>query len=219
VRKLEARLLQDLRSRGYHYERDMPIEDCLAIANLLGKPVGDVRNPEPVRFITPQGTTIAKANTLSSRYGLGEFPFHTDAAYWQVPPELILFCSVSAGSGKRPTLLVDPRQWRLSESERRALYNEVWKVIGRKPFLCTVATEDGGDMRLRFDEACMVPVTVGAHSVHVRVKACIEESCVEVVNWREGDLLIVDNCRLLHARGRAEQDDEDRILARVLIRR
>jgi alpha-ketoglutarate-dependent taurine dioxygenase len=65
----------------------------------------------------------------------------------------------------------------------------------------------------------MVPVTVGANAVCVKVKACIEESTVEVINWREGDLLVVDNVRLLHARGRAEQDDEDRILARMLIRR
>lgn len=64
----------------------------------------------------------------------------------------------------------------------------------------------------------MAPVTAGARSIRDVVQDSIDRSEVVAINWREGDLLVIDNLRLLHARGKAAQADEDRILARILIR-
>ena len=210
--------LRNLRTRGFHCQQGVEHRDCLPIANSLGVPVGDARNPEPLRLISPQPTTKAKLNTLSSRYGMEAFPFHTDAAYWAAPPRFILFHCVSPGAGSRPTLLIDPREWSLSERERRMLCNEVWKITTNRPFLCTAGTQGEHGLCLRFDEACMAPVTAGARSIRDVVQDSIDRSEVVAINWREGDLLVIDNLRLLHARGKAAQADEDRILARILIR-
>ena len=64
----------------------------------------------------------------------------------------------------------------------------------------------------------MVPVTVGARMIRDAIREAISSSRVTTVTWCAGDLLIVDNLRLLHGRGEAARADEDRVLARVLIR-
>jgi hypothetical protein len=215
----DSRLLLNLQADGFHYEEGVSLEDCLEIATSLGTPGGDFRSPEVVRFISPRPVEAAKANTLSSRHGLGGFPFHTDAAYWRRPPDLLMLCCVNPGSGRRPTLLIDPREWAMLRERRRVLCSEVWKVTGRPPFLCTIGSADGEDIRLRFDEACMVPVTIGAHSTRLEIGRLLRSSTPKAIRWRVGGLLIVDNHRLLHARGTADEDDQDRVLARILIRR
>jgi L-asparagine oxygenase len=215
---LEAAALRNLRMRGFHFQQGVEQRDCLPIANSLGVPLGDARNPELLRFISPQPTRKAKPNTLSSRYGMEAFPFHTDAAYWATPPRFILLHCVSPGAGSRPTLLIDPREWTLPELEKRMLCNEVWRVTTRRPFLCTAGTQAEEGLCLRFDEACMAPLTAGANTTRDVVRARIGQSNVVAINWHVDDLLIIDNLRLLHARGKAIQTDEDRILARILIR-
>ncbi len=209
---------RDLRLTGFHYQHDVGYVECLPIAHSLGVPAGDFRSPEPLRLIRPRATDKAKQNTLSSRYGMGAFPFHTDSAYWPTPARFILFHCVSPGAGDRPTLLIDPREWSLPGCERRLLCNEVWRVTTRRPFHCTVGRERDEGFCVRFDEACMVPVTTGANAVLQVIRDAILNSRIVTIQWREGDLLIVDNLRLLHARGWALQPDEDRILARILIR-
>lgn len=208
----------DLRLTGFHYQHEVGLTECMRIAHSLGVPVGDVRTPEPIRLIRPQPTETAKRNTLSSRHGMGAFPFHTDAAYWPTPARYILFHCVNPGAGGRPTLLIDPRAWSWPERERRWLYNEVWRVTARRPFHCTIGSQGEDGLRVRFDEACMTPVTSGATELLHLLQEAITTSRVVSIRWRQGDLLIVDNMRLLHARGSASQSDEDRVLARVLIR-
>lgn len=215
---LPASALRSLRSSGFHYQSGVELEACLPIAEFLGFPVSDARSPDPRRLISPQTVATAKPNTLSSRYGMRAFPFHTDAAYWPIPPRFILFHCLSPGAGSRPTLLIDPRAWRLLDGERRALCNEVWRLTTKRPFFCTAGTQRGDGLCLRFDEACMTPVTAGALSVRDTIRDAMRNSDVITIHWRSGDLLLVDNLRLLHARGEARYPDEDRVLARILIR-
>lgn len=208
---------RDVRARGFHYRRGVESTECLPIARSLGIPAGDVRSAELLRLIRPQGADSAKPNTLSSRYGLGAFPFHTDTAYWPTPARFILFHCVSPGAGDRPTILIDPRGWVLSESARRLLCNEVWRVTTRRPFHTTVGRQGEDGLCVRFDEACMAPVTSGAMKALEIMRESIVTSRELSVRWRQGDLLVVDNQRLLHARGSAARPDEDRVLARILI--
>jgi alpha-ketoglutarate-dependent taurine dioxygenase len=181
-------------------------------------PAGDARSGELLRQIRPQPANRAKPNTLSSRFGMDAFPFHTDTAYWPTPARFILFYCKNPGSGDRPTVLIDPRGWSLSEATKRLLCNEVWRVRTRRPFHCTIGSEGKDGLSVRFDEACMVPVTSGAQRALEFMRDTIIESCEFSIQWREGDLLVLDNQRLLHARGRTLRPDEDRVLARILIR-
>jgi hypothetical protein len=112
---------------------------------------------------------------------------------------------------------LDTRQWALSSSEEKMLRNEVWRISSRKPFLATAAVDTNKPLALRFDEACMAPVTSGARLALDVVRTAIRRSISVDILWRADDLLVIDNRRLLHARGTSASPDPDRTLARILI--
>jgi L-asparagine oxygenase len=128
----------------------------------LGPIKVDPRNPEPVRDIRPQTAHVAKSNTLSSRYGVGSFPFHTDTAHWEHPTRcLVLFC-VSPGEGGRPTLLLDSHKWRFDDAEEDLACQALWAIGHRRPRLSSIAVRSKGQLAIRYDMDCMRPMTADA---------------------------------------------------------
>lgn len=202
---------------GFHWERGWTVAAALQLARHLGQPTGDFGDSGVVRAIAPQRSRDARPNTLSQRYGLGAFPFHTETAYWWRPARYVLLYCVSPGSSGRPTLLVNSHEWRLGTVERRRAANAVFRVKSRRVFLATVGTETADGLSWRFDQACMTPVTSDAYGVTATTRALIRESKPVVITWSPGTVLVVDNYRCLHARGVASIPDTDRILLRVLV--
>lgn len=192
-------------------------DDLHGIAASLGELRIDPRNPEPIRDICPQPRAEAKPNTLSSRYGMGQFPFHTDVAHWPLPARFVILYCQQPGSGARPTLLLDSWSWDLDEAQERALTREIWKSGHFAPRLCTIGTRVGNRLSIRFDEGCMMPMTPAASDVRYCVRSRISRSTPTYVHWASGKLLVMDNHRILHARGSAQRADTDRILKRILV--
>ena len=212
---LEVR--EHLSELGFHWEHGWTEAAALQLARHLGRPTGDFGDSRVVRPIAPQRSQDARPNTLSQRYGLGAFPFHTETAYWWRPARYVLLYCVSPGSSGRPTLLLDCHQWRLRAVLRRQVVNAVFRVKGRRAFLAPVGMETAGGLSWRFDEACMTPVTSDARDVAEMTRTLIRESKPIVVTWLPGTVLVVDNYRCIHARGAARVPDTDRILLRVLV--
>ena len=202
---------------GYYFVRQFEGAVLLDLARTLGPVTVDPRHPIPIRFITPQELSQANPNTLSSRYGLGPFPFHTDVAHWSTPAEIVLLYCVSTGSGERPTLLTDSREWQVSDSFWRLMCDAIWRTGFVRPFLCTVASKREQNRRVRYDPGCMIPRSRTA----VEAARLTEEHLSKVtpvrVDWCNQDLLVLDNTRVLHARGPASRPDCDRVIARMLI--
>ena len=149
---------------------------------------------------------------------MGSFPFHTDAAHWRIPPSIILLYCDSTGSGRRGTLITDSQTWQLSEHEWCLMFSGVWRSGYVRPFLCTLAFRGiDGTPRLRYDPGCMIPVSRTAIEVAKSIKEYLSKGRQVRLDWNEGDLLVLDNTRVLHARGAAAEPDYDRVLARVLI--
>src|SRR5207247_3391746 len=86
---------------GYCVLHGGDVEDLLVFAGHLGRPERDPREKVLVKDIRPQPKDAANVNTLSSRYGMGAFPVHTEAAYLPSPPRFLLLYCVSPGSGGR----------------------------------------------------------------------------------------------------------------------
>ena len=207
----------DLRRDGYALRRNVLEQQLPSIANLLGTIRTDLRNPAFIREIRPEPLSSANPNTLSSRHGMGAFPFHTDCAHWEAPAKyLVLYCA-APGSGGRPTLIIDSYRWRWSQSQKRALCNEVWSRALKRPSLCTIAEETAQGLSLRFDDACMRPMTRAAAAVGDAVRKQIVRSTSLSILWKAGDCLVLDNHRILHARGNSPRADRDRSLKRILI--
>ena len=206
-----------LRARGYFWERNWTHPEIVRLAATLGRPSGDIGDPRIVRALAPQPSHEVNANTLSRRYGLGPFPFHTETAYWSRPARYVVLHCMAPGSGERPTLLVDSRQWQISAQDRRRFLNAACRVNGQRSFLASLATLDGHDLQLRFDRACMSPATSDAAPAMERMSTFIEDSTPVEIRWAPRTLLVFDNYRCLHARGPASTTDTDRVLHRILV--
>ena len=206
-----------LRNRGFalmHLDSD---RDILDIARTLGRVRADPRMGTDIRVLRPQPTADAPPNTLSSRYGSGPFPLHTEAAYLHKPPRyLLLFCR-DPGSGDRPTLLMDGLPLReLALNQNRT---PIWVVrSGRRPFL-TQAISLANDTRilLRYDRECMFAQGKAAREEDEALQEFVATATPIEIQWEAGWLLIIDNARMFHGRCAAVHDDGARTMMRVLV--
>lgn len=206
-------LAELLRLQGYALFDEFRSEDLLQLAESLGTPKSDTRSTQAVQSLAPQTSAKSRTNTLSSKYGTGAFPLHTEAAYWPTPPRyLILFC-LQPGGGNRPTLLMRPLDV-INQATQLALSQELWVVHKtRNPFLCTVF--DDRRQLFRYDPECMRPYRSSA-AISLPLDE-IMTSALQTIHWSRNRILVLDNWRVMHGRGVAVSDDADRILQRVLV--
>lgn len=208
-----------LAESGFFLATDIWLTDfqLLAICQRLGTPVASTRHSELIRGIQPEPLARANPNTLSSRFGLGSFPFHTDGAHWRNPPRLVVLYCVNPGMGKRETILSNVSSARVTPAEKNTLMREVWRTTNtERSFLCQVLSEKKGNFRFRFDTACMAPRTPDHQSEEILLSLVDRVPRINIA-WAKGTFLVVDNQRLLHARGESKSYDTDRLLKRVLL--
>lgn len=211
------RFQSTLAADGYVLERNIDRDILLGIAASLGPVKTDPRHPQQMRLIKPQTMADAEPNTLSSRYGMDAFPFHTDAAHWQIPPNYVLLYCVEVGSGNRPTYLIDSKSFWLTQMELSLLCNAVWRSGHLNPFLCTVTCPSDSGFSIRYDPGCMSPRSPRGVKAANLLETKLNNAQCRKIEWQSGDLLIINNWRVLHARGPAERADADRVIARILI--
>jgi L-asparagine oxygenase len=211
------RITCSLEAEGFIVLTGIREGDLEGIAEELGPITMDPRNPDRVRTIRPERANRAPANTLSQIHGVGPFPFHSDCAHWNKPATYLALYCVDPGEGERPTFLLDSWKWVWSANEKTSLCSDVWSRALRTPRLCTLANMDGGNLRLRFDDACMRPMTEPARAIGAAVRQKISEAPSHVHRWTVGALLVLDNRRMLHSRGASLVFDPRRQLKRVLI--
>lgn len=210
-------LLTQVLRYGWHVTSARSAAEVLRILLTIGEPTGDRRTPDLYRIISPRSRAAARPNTLSSRYGTGSFPYHTDAAYWREPARFLALHCVDPGPGERQTLLIDSAQWTLSDSERRHFTNAVWRSDDYRPFLCTIARERDY-LAYRWDQDCMMAASLDTANAGAMLRTRLARTSPVAVDWSKDLLLVLDNHRCFHARGEARGPDGSRRLGRVLVR-
>lgn len=209
--------LEALDRDGFCLAQGVQETDLLGVVEPLGRIRFDPRSPEPVRTIQPQQAGAAKTNTLSSRYGTGGFPFHTDTAHWKRPARYLLLYCVAPGEGMRPTRLQDSRAWQLTEEETDLACFLLWAFGHRHVRLGHLAVRSADRLAVRYDMDCMRPMTAEAGELKAILQHRIETTAETRIDWATGTLLAIDNHRIVHARGEAQRPDANRVLKRVLI--
>jgi hypothetical protein len=76
----------EIASAGWLKLSGISSTDVLDVAMQVGRIIPDPRTGAALRTLRPERSGDANPNTLSSRYGEGAFPFHTEAAYLRIPP-------------------------------------------------------------------------------------------------------------------------------------
>lgn|GEM_PF-516968 len=195
---------------------EIGLEDSvLKFAHQIGEPRPSRKGKGLVEKLTPVATEKSHPCSLSARFGTGAFPFHTDTAHWLAPVRFVVLACVSPGQANRPTLILPVDRLDFQPTDRRLFTEGVFLVTnGRSSFYSGMMPEN--ERYIRFDPGCMTPITSQAEKAWEVALHKIGKATPVAINWRPGDILLIDNWRTLHGRGDGPEDD-DRLLLRVLV--
>lgn len=170
-----------------------------------------------VQTLMPQAASTP--NTYSGLFGLGSFPFHTDLAHWWRPPRYLLLRCVR-GYNDLPTLLVDGT----------ALIDAMGGDLTARALLKPRRPQDGevrllrlherhaGGMKLRWDSIFLKPASQIGEAIFSEMQSRLANVVPMPIRMVEdGDVLVIDNWRMLHARPAIPSNRRDRHLERVYL--
>jgi hypothetical protein len=189
------------------------------VAEMLGKPLPSHRNGDVIEVLTVTASQDTKRNSMSSRFGTGAVPFHTDQAFMRDPARYVILYHRPPLSC-RPTLAItiDPRT--LSLEDHDCFLRGVWRVAtGSTAFYTSLLDERqaSAPFRLRYDPCIMNPVCSLAKKAAATLERIIRTKPLDHY-YSERECLILDNWRTLHGRGIDTNDEGTRQLLRISIR-
>jgi Taurine catabolism dioxygenase TauD, TfdA family len=188
-------------------------ESCLEIARTLGQPVGTRSSRNLVDFLRPLNVNLANPVSLSSKTGTHIQPWHVDLAHKAKPARFIVLGCLSVGSNQVCTELVDRRIF-LSDQHKAAARAEPFLISnGCHSFYGCIL--EGNEKYLRFDPGCMNGATKEAKNLMDHLLDLHPNPSYRHY-WNIGDILIIDNWRMLHHRTDASSS-LDRNILRVTV--
>lgn len=211
-------IFQEVSRNGYAFiERFYP--DCSSneIFSLIGK-IAILPEGRTVHPLTPSKKENAQPNTYSGIYGYEVFPMHTDLAHWHIPPRyLALRCIV--GFKDVETSVIDGR-FIIQKIGENILYNALVQprrhINGSLPLLRLYQKYKYEIDLFRLDEKFIIPASQAGVTGMNCVKECLLNFDMTNIQLQSlGDILIVDNWRMLHRRSAIPLNCLERIIERA----
>ena len=166
--------------------------------------------------ITPRQGNSARQHSLSAYYGLGQLPLHCDTSHWPTPCRFVLLACVNPGGVGTPTLLLDTSAMTLSPAQRNMAACSVFLIRnGQQSFYSSILSFRRPYIRL--DPGCMLPLDPDGASVMSLYGYENNQKNIREINWTEGDILVIDNWRVLHGRQGCKSGQDERKLLRALV--
>jgi hypothetical protein len=210
-----AILLRELQGSGCWFRASGSASVPSDVLQALG-PLALSRNGASHRDLLIHSGDSAPPQSMSAKTGADEQPMHTDAAYDPCPPRFIVLWCMDPGEAPCPTNVLILDADRLKQERPGTLTRTNWVAHGggRPPFYCPVMDVRRGGVRIRFDPLCMRPIRACADAVD-EVREVLDYYSHRVsFDWERGSMLIIDNWRCLHARGRGGHEAPSRRLRR-----
>jgi hypothetical protein len=183
-----------------------------AIARLADEMEGKMQCP-PER-LSPRPRTLARLNSLSSKYGLDELPPHTDGAHHRIPPRVVVLWCLQDDPTETPTYLRRFKPSLLCSDFWDRLKASIWSVRIRRElhFYRRPVSHD----EISWDPGCFVNDRT-ERLERDEVDATLRGLPHEAVYWKCGAALIINNRRVLHSRAAVTDTIGNRELFRVLV--
>lgn len=170
-----------------------------------------IRRGDPaLSLLKPTDKADAHPSSLSSKYGAGAQPLHTDGAHLLLAPDLLVLSCES-------TSAVPTKVWK-----RGNPFSPPWPQYLRHGMFLVMNGKDSffapayADLRLRYDPGCMVPCDARSRQVVAYFDDCMADAEDQV--WDSpGKVLVIDNRKVLHARSSAV-DEPERQIQRLALR-
>jgi alpha-ketoglutarate-dependent taurine dioxygenase len=208
--------LQQVREVGWTCLRSpvrKPVHELLSSVAAQLDGVAAHHQRSSFEVLQPHISNHAPRNSQSSRFGLGDFPLHTDTACWPVPARYVLLGALAPASAGGATivkaiypLLTDELQ-NLARSALVAVRN------GRMSFYARLLDPIIGSFR--WDPNCLRPVNAAAKEFFPIFETVLAQHPAQAIRWQEGLVLIIDNWRVLHGRSAITIGADQRRIARL----
>jgi len=184
----------------------------LKLAQTLGRPISSRRNSPIIDIITPKRKEDAHPQSISKKIGLGRLPYHTDGAYFKIPPRYILLRCKEVGENQVPTQIVDVMRF-ATKDELFELGFRTWKVSSRDgTFYSPILNKN----ILRYDLNIMQPYSKLDDNTSI-INNIIKRTSPIKITWEAGKTILLDNWACLHARPEVSENSINRILQRIMI--
>jgi hypothetical protein len=188
--------------------------DLLELAYSLGKPVSSRLNGPLIDNLIPLKKEDAHKQSLSAICGIEPFPFHTDGAYFEIPPRFIILRYIQGIENPSPTIVCNLNK--IQNLDKEKLKYSVWKVKSRElTFLSSILSDN--EMILRYDKCVMQPMNLQSDNSFFLEKLISEQPKL-IINWTQNKTVIIDNWSCLHSRPKVKDDEINfRNIQRIMI--
>jgi len=124
--------------------------------------LGDIvptSNGELIQQLRTKDKKEAKPNPLSSKYGMGAFPMHTDTAFHHTPAKCILLRAAGEDFERETTILTFDSLFENAEDDFEADFLRSRWLVSKvyKPFYVSGSINNMG---WRYDSECMKPLAL-----------------------------------------------------------
>jgi hypothetical protein len=180
------------------------------IASSLGKVVPPRPGRSVTRVLRPREVTLSNSLSFSDHFGFGEFPLHTDCAYYRKPPDIVLFRAKSPSDVA--TLLLDG--YALIASFQHKAKNAIFRVKGLRKHFFSPIVRNG---KFRWDPLCMTPADTEARVIDEGFVDRCKEFTTTRYRYDDPSIVIaIDNRRILHGRENASTEPSRQLEAVLL---
>lgn len=209
--------LHELESCGW--VRISDIADRTALLNLamsLGRPVASPTG-EVVKEIRVTPRSQARGRTLSATYGDGDFPLHTDTAFWPIPARYVVL-RVSGDTRRTTTILSFADLFKMFGRQTIVRFEQSLWLVRNRPTSFYASSVLTGGLGWRFDSACMFPANSAAFGLNETLRTATIKCRGTSIEWSGREAVVISNWRVLHGRGPAPEFEKERILERIYVR-
>ncbi len=159
-------------------------------------------NGQKIDNLTPNYGGNRIKGTFSNRFGLKEFPFHSDTAFWSIPARYLILSSFAKNDTS--TFLVD-NQIIFNQMSRVDLKNAANSIYLIKTIhgqiYSSVMFKKNGVTGFKYDPCCMVPINNSAILFQEKLEEVLLDVPRNNINWTGNKAVIIDNWKTLHGRG------------------
>ncbi len=194
-------------------------KSLLELANIFGQPLNSPKG-NLVQEVRITSSERALPHTLSAQFGEGEFPLHTDTAFWPTPARFLVM-KVLGDMRRRTTVCAVRDLLTLHGSGLAiAIKQSIWTLRALQgSTYCSMEFDIPGDAAgMRYDRQCMFPANSAARRIDSILRSRQTETAVAEIEWTENSAIVIDNWRSLHGRGPEPPDEQERILQRIYVR-
>jgi alpha-ketoglutarate-dependent taurine dioxygenase len=161
--------------------------------------------------LIPKDKNEVEHFSLSSAYGLKEFPLHTDGAEYKTPPRFLVLRALS--DSPTGTYIADAN----SICDNINVCNTKWSVKTKDGIVKTKLYQQHPKYNIEFIRFNRLSMKCDEGD-KLDVYKAIDNLTISSIIWSENKTIIIDNWRVLHGRPTIIEDDyEKRIIERLQV--